>query len=527
MYVTSPKLYLKLASHEDEFVPLWLPEKSAAIDVPDPWKERRIMGGHYSSIYHAKLPDSFVKPPGDCGQTGTFWWYNGVVTEPVYKARQYLVHQYFVCHGSTVEQISVGFYVSSDAYYSVYLSWHYLWHAGEIINEYNRSCTYSSEEKIYNTNTSYYLIRNSSQKPTFSQVEGLIRSASVPFTEQTVKRTGKYFECTSPETEASLTKWVGSRLANIPKYGEDTYVDDHWSETPETNVLGQPTGNTIPEEPRGKSIFAKDQLNSMSGPALAYLAALEDFPTVSANSLQNIAGIYQALAHFAFDFDATSSVIDELAKVTPELRKSSSKMAVELRQIPDWARDGWLGARYVWNTSVADLTQGSEWMYHKLLQQMGTVSDDVKCHGTATVDGVVYSCTFRMKERALSGINNFFRKGYEYGLEPNAYVLWDFIPYSFVIDWFLPIGDALDAYTRASEFSPLYYEYVSSYGVYTFCYSMKYTKQTEFGPVEVYSRWYDDYPPNVESSYVLLDSKSSTSSRTACWRFVDALCLVF
>lgn len=35
----------------------------------------------------------------------------------------------------------------------------------------------------------------------------------------------------------------------------------------------------------------------------------------------------------------------------------------------------------------------------------------------------------------------------KFGLDPSAGQVWDLIPYSFVVDWFLPLGDSLKYYS--------------------------------------------------------------------------------
>jgi hypothetical protein len=260
--------------------------------------------------------------------------------------------------------------------------------------------------------------------------------------------------------------------------------------------------------------------------AKAYVDALEDFPIVSYNSLQNIASLYQILVHFAFDAEATEGAIDALSRQMSSFRYLDQTVSLELPEIPGYARDAWLGGRYVWTTSVSDAKQGWEFIYNKLLQALKVRSKSAKCHGKVTADdGTTVQCTFRMEEKALDAATSFLEKAYVYGLEPNAYVMWDFVPYSFVIDWFLPIGDSLDAYTKASHFCPMYYTYKNEFDIYTMCYSVSYVADTDIGPIKFYTRWYESQPPKVEPGYFVLGSQS-VSDVTACWRLVDAICLI-
>jgi len=75
------------------------------------------------------------------------------------------------------------------------------------------------------------------------------------------------------------------------------------------------------------------------------------------------------------------------------------------------------------------------------------------CHSTcnlqySTKADLAYHCTlhYQLKDNSLSTVWNALEK---LGLDPSIGNLWDFVPYSFVVDWFLHIGPAL---SRISQY---------------------------------------------------------------------------
>jgi len=127
--------------------------------------------------------------------------------------------------------------------------------------------------------------------------------------------------------------------------------------------------------------------------------------------------------------------------------------------LPDAWKDSWLQYRYVGSTGMMDLTAYCDyvskrverfynpWVYHK---------------GYASYGDHSLSVQFYHRDRTLSGFAQLSKLAKAWGFYPSFYQAWDFVPYSFIVDWALPIGDRLedlarqDYYTdRNFEFSPL------------------------------------------------------------------------
>jgi hypothetical protein len=295
--------------------------------------------------------------------------------------------------------------------------------------------------------------------------------------------------------------------------------------------------------------FALGQIDIITGRARAFIDATGDIPLLSENSLQNIAAAFSVLKSFAFGAKDAANYFDAVLKAQrPQdwylrnargrtraqqkaIERAMNKDALRALVTPDigehldTAGDAWLWGRYAFSTSVSDLGTAWNYFYDLALQNMGTRSGDYKCHGSGKTDrGDVCQCTFIAREKALEGVVKAFEHCYRYGIEPNMYVMWDFVPFSFVVDWFIPIGDSLNAYTRASHFTPEFWEFQPHYDGKQFCYSISYEEDTFLGPVSVYTRWYESSPPEVQSAYFLKQSVKAGNS-TLCKRVLDGIAL--
>lgn len=295
--------------------------------------------------------------------------------------------------------------------------------------------------------------------------------------------------------------------------------------------------------------FALGQIDIITGRARAFIDATGDIPLLSENSLQNIAAAYSALKSFAFSARDAAKYFDSVLKakrpqdwyltnargrtraqqkaIERAMNKASMRalVAPNIGENLDTAGDAWLKGRYAFSTSVLDLGSAWDYFYDLALQNIGKRSGDYKCHGAGKTDRRdECQCTFVARERALEGVVKAFERCYRNGIEPNMYVIWDLIPFSFVVDWFIPIGDSLSAYTRASHFTPEYWEFQPHYDGKQFCYSISYEEETFLGPVSVYTRWYESSPPEVEPAYFLKqDAKPGNS--TLCKRVLDGVAL--
>lgn len=181
----------------------------------------------------------------------------------------------------------------------------------------------------------------------------------------------------------------------------------------------------------------------------------------------------------------------------------------------------WFQGRYVWSTGWHDASQAYHYFNSKMQQLMGAEEKLPVLHGSNRDSGVVTRVSFQVREKVLKSLAALDKALYTYGLYPTAEVVWDFIPYSFVADWFFPISPALAQFSRNQYYSPQYYEYVE--GV---CCSLKYESETaRHIPTRCYTRWYQPEPPEADLGYTMLNSPKP-SAKTAAFRFVDGCFLL-
>jgi hypothetical protein len=111
-----------------------------------------------------------------------------------------------------------------------------------------------------------------------------------------------------------------------------------------------------------------------------------------------------------------------------------------LGEIPRTASDAWLSYRYVYNTTKLDVRELKS--AFSRLDRLSR-SDLVKVYGQYTRGSVVYRVGFHIDTAQIipTDVSTTLQR---FGLELNLLNVWDMIPYSFVADWFLPIGSIIE-----------------------------------------------------------------------------------
>lgn len=222
----------------------------------------------------------------------------------------------------------------------------------------------------------------------------------------------------------------------------------------------------------------------------AYIEALERVPTMSDNNISNI----MELVTFVYNIVVNHRI-----------------------EIPKSLQDGWLTYRYVYNTTKSDVEEAVAYVHRSM--NLGDLGKGFSCHGESvfTFKGkdITLRCGLSAYEKDLNAFLDAWTSLYKYGLQPNFYTLWDLVPYSFIVDWLLPIGDTLSAYELIKNTS-------NRYRLTSPWWSMKYTNMYQGIPYTVYSRWRDE-PPALNGFY-FFESNSGSSKRTIC-RILDVAAL--
>jgi hypothetical protein len=111
-----------------------------------------------------------------------------------------------------------------------------------------------------------------------------------------------------------------------------------------------------------------------------------------------------------------------------------------LEELPKTARDAWLTYRYVYTTTKLDVAEAKS-VFNRLDQL--TQTSVVRTYGSYVRDGTTYRVGFSVDPAQIvpSDVSTTLQS---FGLKLNALNVWDMIPYSFVVDWFLPISQVIE-----------------------------------------------------------------------------------
>lgn len=115
-------------------------------------------------------------------------------------------------------------------------------------------------------------------------------------------------------------------------------------------------------------------------------------------------------------------------------------------------KDAWLGYRYSYGTTKLDIQE-----YANFTQRLASLANmpTITCYGEAERWGIRCLAQFELD------VDQFIPKNSlewlkAYGFKFSAVNAWDMIPYSFVVDWFLHVGDILQAFENADMMYHLY-----------------------------------------------------------------------
>jgi hypothetical protein len=225
----------------------------------------------------------------------------------------------------------------------------------------------------------------------------------------------------------------------------------------------------------------------------AFLDACQSAPSLNDNSISNI------------------------LEITGFIYKLVVKHQID---IPNSLQDAWLAYRYSYGTTKMDAEEAISFMSRHLPDNIWDIGYKAYgCH-VFTYKGatVTARCTMRMKRKEVSKIRDIWIALEKYGLAPDFYVIWDMIPYSFIVDWFVPVGDVLDVIDASTQYTEENYDFGQ------IVYSLSYSFNADDGlPHHVYSRWVEETPPALSGYYWL--EKDKTSNKTIVKRVLDTLSL--
>lgn len=104
--------------------------------------------------------------------------------------------------------------------------------------------------------------------------------------------------------------------------------------------------------------------------------------------------------------------------------------------------DSWLKYRYVYNTTKSDVQDAMDKLSKSVITGDNSLVHVVRSAG---VDGSFsYFVKVKLTNKLQNGVAELHRSLRQYGLAITPYNIWDMIPFSFIVDWFLPIGTSLE-----------------------------------------------------------------------------------
>lgn len=298
---------------------------------------------------------------------------------------------------------------------------------------------------------------------------------------------------------------IYDRLCAICRDADSHPWDDHRRDYIGVLELGSPRSD--PHD-LNEFVFPKSQYNY-------WLSRVADFPGSVSNGINT-----------AFFTDAYYKAIDKLPKLKQNLLANILDIVAALRSFKngykaiysakDLAASSWLAYRYAYRTTVSDLEEATNYL-GRLYYLLDTEATVVRSYGTHQDGGAVYCCALECDFGALMSASLVEKLDKQYNFRLSATNVWDMIPYSFVVDWFLGIGDILEEIDQWLD--------SASVPVTNIWYSYKESYVTPTGSESVYFRWGGEAPklPYFTEFY---DSKS-TSSVTLLKRGLDALALIF
>jgi hypothetical protein len=119
--------------------------------------------------------------------------------------------------------------------------------------------------------------------------------------------------------------------------------------------------------------------------------------------------------------------------------------------------------------------------------------------------------------REMGTLSKIWNALQTYGLSPDFYVIWDMIPYSFIVDWFIPVGDMLSVLDAESVYCG------DRYDISNVCFSLTYEREIDGYCYKQFSRWRSS-PLKSFNEFYWFD-KPDTSSKVKLFRLFDSASL--
>jgi hypothetical protein len=227
----------------------------------------------------------------------------------------------------------------------------------------------------------------------------------------------------------------------------------------------------------------------------AYYDALDSAPTLNDNTLSNLG----------------------------EVAKFISDLVIHKRiTMPRSLSDAWLAYRYSYQTTRSDIEEAIDFVHRNMDLSALDTSNGLLCYGKATTlykdVEVTCRCRLRLVSKELEYFKQLWVTLYTYGLAPNLYVLWDMLPYSFIVDWFIPLGDVFAVVDANAVYGG------EAYDIKDVIFSLSYDNVVSDNTYHCYSRWLSGPLRRLHGAYWL--DKPAARGETWLTRALDAASLI-
>lgn len=181
------------------------------------------------------------------------------------------------------------------------------------------------------------------------------------------------------------------------------------------------------------------------------------------------------------------------------------------RRVGESLADLWLKYRYAYCTTRSDIEE-----LGRFIDANGSGSPTVARAGDSSAEGTMHvKIMMRPKTNSLGRTVNALT---EFGAAPNLYNLWDLVPFSFVVDWFVGIGDVLEDVTQ--------YGRCAAYDIQSLTTSWKWEDYIERGHTRCHIVYYERRVSDRVPSYIPYFEQHSAKTGTIIKRFADTVALI-
>lgn len=158
----------------------------------------------------------------------------------------------------------------------------------------------------------------------------------------------------------------------------------------------------------------------------------------------SLPGVYRNLAGQAYYNGAQNlpkSMVNSVASVLEAAESVAALAKGDFSSLlPSDVKSAWLQYRYQYTTTKADIGEYAD-LTERLVQL--AAMPEIRSDGSARSGGISCHCRFSIDPTQMIP-SNTKRWLNTYGFRLSALNIWDMIPYSFVVDWFLNVGPFLE-----------------------------------------------------------------------------------